>query len=57
METHLEVQKWLLSEHPWKFKGGGCFSFSEEEALENMESSWKSALRVMVSDCGSRGFC
>ena len=37
-------------------KVGGCCGFIEEEALEKMELSWKSALRVMVSDCGSRVF-
>ena len=37
-------------------KVGGCSSFSAEEALEKMKSSWKSALRVMVSDGGSRIF-
>ena len=35
-------------------KVGGCCGFSAYESLENMESSWKSALRVMVSDDGSR---
>ena len=29
-------------------KIGVCCGFSAEEALYNMESSWKSALRVMV---------
>ena len=33
----------------------GCCGFSAEGALEKMETSWKSALRVMVSDGGSRG--
>ena len=37
-------------------KLGGCFSFSVEEELENMELSWKSALLVMILDGGSRGF-
>ena len=37
-------------------KVGGCCGFSAEEALEKMVLSWKSALRVMVSDGGSRGF-
>ena len=35
---------------------GGCCGFSAEDVLENMESSLKSALRVLVSDGGSRGF-
>ena len=35
---------------------GGCCVFSAEEALEKMEFSWESALRVMVSDGGSRVF-
>ena len=39
-----------------KFKVGGCCVFSAEEALEKMESIRKSALRVIVSDGGSRGF-
>ena len=39
-----------------RLKVGGYWGFSAEEALENIESSWKSALRVMVSDGGSRGF-
>ena len=37
-------------------KVGHCYGFSEEEALENMESSWKSSLRVMVSYDSNRGF-
>ena len=36
-------------------KLGGCCGFSSEEAWENMKLSLKSALRVMVSDGGSRG--
>ena len=36
-------------------KLGGCCDFSAEEVLDNMESSWKSALRAMVLDGGSRG--
>ena len=37
-------------------KVGGCRGFSVEEALEKMESSWESALRLMVSYGSSRGF-
>ena len=37
-------------------KVGGCCGFSAEEELEKIELGWKSALRVMVSDGGSRGF-
>ena len=37
-------------------KVGGCFGFSAEEALEKIELSWESALRVMISDGVSRGF-
>ena len=43
-------------EHHCKFKSGGCFGFSAEESSEKMKSSWKSALRVMVSDGVIRGF-
>ena len=39
-----------------RLKVGGCCVFSAEEALEKMELSWESALRVMVSDGGSRVF-
>ena len=35
---------------------GGCCGFIAEEAFQNVEPSWKSALRVMVSDGGSREF-
>ena len=38
-------------------KVGGCCVFIAEEALDKMELSWESALRVMVSDGGSRVFC
>ena len=38
-------------------KVGGCCGFSAEEALEKMELSWKSVLRMMVLDGGSKGFC
>ena len=37
-------------------KLGNCCGLSAEEALENIEPSWKRALRVMVLDGGSRGF-
>ena len=37
-------------------KMGGCCDFSAEESYDNMESSWKGDLRVMVSDGGSRRF-
>ena len=37
-------------------KMGYCCDFSAEDSLEKMESSWKGALRVMVSYGGNRGF-
>ena len=37
-------------------KMGDCCDFNAEEALEKMESSFKGALRVMVSDSSSREF-
>ena len=37
-------------------KVGDCCVFSAEEALDKMELSWEIALRVMVSDGGSRVF-
>ena len=37
-------------------KLGDCCGFSVEEVLEEMKSTWKIALRVMVLDGGSRGF-
>ena len=35
---------------------GGCCYCSEEEALDKIESSWISGLRVMISDGGKRRF-
>ena len=40
----------------WKFKMADCCDLSAEEVLEKMESIFKSALCVMVSDDFSRLF-
>ena len=57
MDTLLEAQQQVLKWTPMEvLKIGDCCDFSAEEAFEKIYFSWKSALCVMVSNSGNKGF-